>query len=166
MKVPFGHVLGPFFKQHSAYINIICKPCLFGSQVYLMVFSVVALIITISDLNRLIGQGCLSPSLLKSLGPKVCPTFLKNSKLIGSGINIYTYLFLLLGVVYNYPVFLMPYLFLQFLNISLLAMLLTLTVITNWSNLEKKNLPLFGFMVHNWLQVFCFFRSCLHVSDF
>uniref|UniRef100_T1IDS3 Uncharacterized protein n=2 Tax=Rhodnius prolixus TaxID=13249 RepID=T1IDS3_RHOPR len=70
MKIPFSGTLGPYLRKYDKEIQILCSPCLFGSSVFVVTFSLLAMFITISDIFCLVHRDSLTPCFLRSLNPK------------------------------------------------------------------------------------------------
>ncbi|XP_060522380.1 uncharacterized protein LOC132699592 [Cylas formicarius] len=171
MKIPFHSVLGPVLTKNKMHINKICSHPIFGFvPVYVGALGIIGVVLSIFDIIRIIRCGSILPGYLWreriKNGQFISPEVERDCKMISLVISTEYYLFLLVGLVTNNPVFYMPYLALYSLIITLEVIIFLTKVFVDGVDFKKCGLVMSLFMVFNWTSVFCTLARSTSCCDF
>ncbi|XP_066145640.1 uncharacterized protein [Euwallacea fornicatus] len=170
MKIPFYTVIGPILQKNKLYINYLCvHPAMTFAPVYVAALGVLGVVLNAFDIYRIIKCGSVLPGYIwkerLKKGKIIAPEAERDCKLISLVLSLEYYLFLLLGLLTNNPIFYMPFLALYALIISLELVIFIARIFVDGFNLQKKTLIITIFMIYNWLSVVCTFARLISYCD-
>ncbi|PSN30536.1 hypothetical protein C0J52_26042 [Blattella germanica] len=95
----------------------------------------------------------------------VNPEIERDLKLIVSILCVEHYVCLILGAITEHPALLMPWLMMSTLVIILETVLFVSRLIVDGVCVNRAQIIIAAIMIHNWLQVFCYFKSLIFRCD-
>ncbi|XP_018575354.1 uncharacterized protein LOC108914119 [Anoplophora glabripennis] len=170
MKLPFHTILGPIFRKNQKNIKILCGyPALQFAPIYVAILGVLGVILSIFDIVRIIRCGPVLPGYLwrerLKAGKLVTPEAERDCKLVCLVLSSEYYLFLLVGLSTNNPIFFLPFLMLYAVIIFLELLIFFIRAFVEGIDFKKCGLIMSLFMVYNWLSVFCTFARAMTACD-
>ncbi|KAJ8922947.1 hypothetical protein NQ315_001493 [Exocentrus adspersus] len=170
MKLPFHTILGPVFKRNHKNIKLLCShSALHFSPIYVAILGVLGVVLSIFDIVRIIKCGPVLPGFLwrerLKTGKLVTPEAERDCKLICLVLSSEYYLFLLVGLSTNNPIFFLPFLVLYAAIIFLETLIFFIRAFVEGIDLKKCGLIMSLFMIYNWLAVFCTFARSMTACD-
>ncbi|XP_066253952.1 uncharacterized protein [Euwallacea similis] len=166
MKIPFYTVIEPILRKNKLSINHVCvHPSLTFAPIYVGVLGVLGVVLSAFDIYRIIKYGSVVPSYFWKEGLNkekfITSEAEKNCKLVSLVLSVEYYLFLLLGLFTNSPIFYMPFLVIYPLIILLDIAVFITSMFVDGFNLQRKALIMTIFMIYNWSSVACIFARSM-----
>ncbi|KAF7278670.1 hypothetical protein GWI33_008119 [Rhynchophorus ferrugineus] len=170
MKIPFYTAIGPLLKKNKIFINKICSSSAFAfAPIYVGVLGFLGVILSLFDILRIVKCGPVLPRYLSRERLKsdklVTAEAERDCKLICLVLSTEYYLFLLIGLLTENPIFFMPFLCLYTLIISLEIIIYATKLYLKGFTFEKRGLIMTVLMTYNWLSVLCAFARLMSCCD-
>ncbi|XP_069685039.1 uncharacterized protein [Periplaneta americana] len=171
MKLPFYTLIGPALKKYSKFYNRVCAPRMFGYDFFVIFMGILGALASLTDIVRIVqGGSTLSENLWRSRcqrGSEVVSAEVeRDMKLMVSILSVEHYILLIFGAITKNPVLLLPWLALEILVIMLEILLFVLKLLTEGIHMNRSQIIVTVIMIHNWLHVFCLFRTFLTSCDY
>ncbi|XP_030751943.1 uncharacterized protein LOC115879315 [Sitophilus oryzae] len=170
MKIPFYTVIGPLVRKNKVFVNNICSnPALAIAPIYVGVLGILGVGLSLFDILRIIKCGPTLPRYLSRERIKnekiITAEAERDFKLICLVLSTEYYLFLLIGLFTDNPIFFMPFLCLYTVIILLEIVVFITRIFLDGFHFQKRQIIMTGFMVYNWLSVFCTFARSMSCCD-
>ncbi|XP_046399298.1 uncharacterized protein LOC124165814 [Ischnura elegans] len=142
-------------------VHNICSSTYLGCEAFVTFLGVVGALFTVTDIFRIIRCGPVLDEEMwgreQSKDGSVNPVLKRDLKLVSSVMGAEHYLLLLIGSISGKPLLLVPWLIVQAFVIVMEIFVFFLKLTSGGVHVFKGEVLLYAFLVHNWLQVFCYF---------
>ncbi|KAL0278586.1 UNVERIFIED_CONTAM: hypothetical protein PYX00_000366 [Menopon gallinae] len=165
----------PFVNSvREKYRRFYCRVCTaggFGHAWFVLILGIVGALVTICDIIQITeGGSMLTENLWRNRINRgtqrlVRPETERDLKLMVSILSMEHYILMVFGVSQKNPALLLPWMMMEATVIALEAILFGMRLFVEGFAMSRGEVFMSAIVIHNWFQVFCFFRKNLTMCD-